>query len=132
VGPNRGDPGPLERFQDQWDNTTRTLQTQRQALAETLVSERSAVLEDIAQQRAELVKETQSIRRDLVDGPLTQAAERFVMCSSTWTIWIRVRFCARNSAACEWDKMHERENCFFTLDSGGSENEVHLLRPNVA
>lgn len=63
----------LERFQDQWDNTTRTLETQRQALTETLASERSAVLKAIAQQRVELMNETQGILRDLVDRSLTQA-----------------------------------------------------------
>ncbi|MGO8929327.1 MAG: hypothetical protein ACLQU3_20875 [Limisphaerales bacterium] len=63
----------LERFQGQWETTTRTLQTERQALTETLASERVAVLKDVAQQREAFMKETQEILRDLVDRSLTQA-----------------------------------------------------------
>jgi len=61
----------IERFQDQWDNTTRTLQTERQALTETLASERAAVLKDVAQQRAALMEETHGMLRDLVDRSFT-------------------------------------------------------------
>ena len=63
----------LERFQDQWDKTTRTLQTERQALTETLASERVAVLKDVDRQRAAIMKETQGMLRDLADRSLTQA-----------------------------------------------------------
>jgi hypothetical protein len=65
----------LERFQDQWDSTTRTLQTERQALTQTLASEREAVLKDVAQQRAALMQETHGILRDLTDRSLKQVHE---------------------------------------------------------
>ena len=63
----------LERFQGQWDNTTRTLQTERLALTTTLTNERAAILKDLAQQRAALMKETQGMLDDLVDRSSTQA-----------------------------------------------------------
>lgn len=73
----------LERFQGQWDNTTRALQTERQALTETLATERAAVLKEVDHQRAALMtefdqqraaamKETQGILRDLTDRSLKQ------------------------------------------------------------
>lgn len=62
----------LERFQGQWEATTRTLQTERQALTETLASERAAVLKAVDEQRAAIMKETQGIARDVVDRSLTQ------------------------------------------------------------
>jgi len=62
----------LEGFQGQWENTTRTLQTERQALTATLASERAAVLKEVSQERAAIMKETQGILRDLVDRSLTQ------------------------------------------------------------
>jgi hypothetical protein len=63
----------FERFQGQWENTTRTLQTERQALTETLASERAAVLKEVDRQRAAMMKETQGMLRDLTDRSLAQA-----------------------------------------------------------
>jgi hypothetical protein len=47
----------LERFQGQWDNTTRTLQTERLALTETVATERAAVLKEVDHQRAAIMEE---------------------------------------------------------------------------
>ena len=73
----------LERFQGQWDTTTKTLQTERKALTETLATERAAVLTAVGEQRvavvkavdeqrAALMKETQEMARDLMDRSLKQ------------------------------------------------------------
>ena len=62
----------FDRFQGEWTNTIRTLQTERQALTETLATERAAVLKDLDQQRAAMMKETQGMLRDLTDRSLTQ------------------------------------------------------------
>ena len=47
----------LERFEGQWQNTTRMIQTERQALTETLASERGVVLKEVDVQRAAVMKE---------------------------------------------------------------------------
>ncbi len=73
----------LERFQGQWETTTKTLQTERQALTETLATERTAVLKAVdeqraavlkavAEQRSALMKEAQAITQDVVDRSMKQ------------------------------------------------------------
>jgi len=62
----------IDRFQDEWTNTTRLIQNERQALTATLATERAAVLKDIDQQRAAMMKEAKVIVDDTVDRSLIQ------------------------------------------------------------
>lgn len=57
----------LERFQGQWDNTTRTLQTERLALTETLATERAAVLKELDRQRVAAMAEVGQQRAAVMD-----------------------------------------------------------------
>ena len=61
----------FDRFQSEWTNTTRTLQTERLALTATLATERAAVLKDLSQQRAAMMQETHAMLQDLTDRSLT-------------------------------------------------------------
>jgi len=62
----------LERFQNQWDATTRTVQTERRALTETFTNESAVLIEAVAEQRAAIMRETQEMVRGLADRSLTE------------------------------------------------------------
>ena len=62
----------LEQFQAQWGTTTRTLQTERQALTATFAAERAVVLKAVDDQRAAVMRETQAMVHDVVDRSLTE------------------------------------------------------------
>lgn len=62
----------LDRFEGQWQTTIKTLQTERQSLAENIATERAAVLKAVDQQREAILKQTQEISRDLVDRSMNQ------------------------------------------------------------
>ena len=63
----------MERFEHQWEATTRTLQTERQALTATLAVERAAVLKAVDEQRAAFMKEAQTTTHDVIDQSMTHA-----------------------------------------------------------
>ncbi len=62
----------LDRFEAQWQNTIKIVQSERQSLSETVATERAAVLKAVDQQREAVMKQTQEMTRDLVDRSMNQ------------------------------------------------------------